>query len=436
MKYKLIAGALMVVMLFSTGCSREVIRKNNSNKVEDTSKPIVGPAEAETEEPDNGETFVEIPSTVTSQPILLGLSKGIIDVMTLEEKVGQLFMVNLEALDTSNGSYYEFRSATDQMIENLKKYHIGGVTLFSRNIETRDQTKQLIKQLQKESGIRLFISVDEEGGEVARIANNSNMNTTKFPNMEVVGATNDLDYAYKIGSTIGEEIRQLGFNVDFAPVADVKTNAYNTEIGSRSFSSDESVVSQMVIEIVKGLQEQGISATLKHFPGQGSSSLDSHQQAVNLDTDINSFRKVEFKPFQAGIKAGTDFVMVSHVSVSKISGDTTPASMCSVVMNEMLRTELGFTGIVITDAMDMKCITEHYNAGKAAVNALKAGADMILIPENFAQAYDAVLEAVKSGEISEDDIDAKLSRILITKIKRGIITEDSQIVERVYQATN
>lgn len=437
MKRRVVAIMAIVMMFCLTACDDGITRINNNQQTSEEKEENTNRQEQEAlgvgnnsqkEEDTTEEAFVEIPKAITNDAVLTGVSQDILENMTLEQKIGQLFIVNLEALDTTNGSYYEYRTITDPMIERLQKYNIGGVTLFSRNIETREQTKELNRKLQENSYIPLFISVDEEGGDVARIANNENMKTTQFPSMETVGATQDLEYANEVGTTIGEEIRQLGFNLDFAPVADVKTEDLNTEIGNRSFGSDQDLVSSMVTEVLKGLQKQGISATLKHFPGQGSTMGNSHEGAVNLDVDAEHFREVELKPFASGINAGADFVMVSHISISRITGDLTPASLCSVVCKDMLRNEMGFQGVIITDAMDMKAITDSYTSKQATVGALQAGVDVVLMPANFEEAYNGVLEAVQTGELTEEQINEKVIRILKTKIKRGIISESAQVV--------
>lgn len=365
---------------------------------------------------------------VTDSAAIDGMTEDIVKNMTLEEKIGQMFVVSMENLDTSNGNYYEFRSVTPDMEQTITQFKPGGVILFSRNIESREQTKQLISDLSAASDIPLFVTVDEEGGDVSRIASNSNMKTTSFPSMEEVGLKNDTDYAYQMGKTIGSEIKELGFNVDFAPVADVKTNESNTEIGNRSFGDDPNLVSSMVTAVVKGIQENDVSATLKHFPGHGNSSEDSHKTAVNVDNDLNRLRKVDFVPFRAGIKEGADFVMVSHISVSRVTEDTVPACMSKLMIQTILRKELGFNGIAITDAMDMGAITKYYEPDEAAVNCVEAGMDMILMSTDYQSAYQAVLDAVQDGRIDEVQIDESVKRIIRVKIKRGLILSDTNLI--------
>lgn len=341
--------------------------------------------------------------------------------MTIEEKTGQLFVVNLELLDQRNGNYYEWKKCTKAMKKAINKYHIGGVILFSRNIAGRKQTQKLINRLNESSTVPLFITVDEEGGDVARIANNGKMGTTVFPTMEEIGNTKDASYVYDMGATIGSEIKELGFNVDFAPVADVKTSELNLEIGTRSFGGEPGKVADFVAAFVKGMQEQNVSATLKHFPGQGSSSGDTHIESVNIDSSITGLRKNDFVPFEAGIDAGADFVMVSHISVSKVTETSQPASMSGLIMDTILRGELGFQGIIITDAMDMASITSNYTSAEAAYGAINGGADIVLMPLDLEMAYNEIINKINFGKISEERLDASVLRILAVKYMRGIM---------------
>ena len=344
--------------------------------------------------------------------------------MTLEQKIGQMFIVCTDSLDFDAET-----QLTGPAEETLKKYQPGGVILFSFNLKDRQQTARFIDDMQARSKIPLFIAVDEEGGNVARVAGTEGMNTTVFPPMAEVGRRGDLKEARKVGTTIGQDLSQLGFNLDFAPVADVMTNESNTEIGDRSFGSDPKLVSDMVSEVVQGLQSQGVSATLKHFPGQGDSGEDTHRGYVNLDTSIDRLRDVEFVPFEGGIRAGADLVMVSHVAVSNITQNEVPASLSSLMVKDILREELQFDNIIITDAMNMKVITKFYDPAQAAVMAVQAGNDMILMPDDFQEAYSGILEAVEEGDLSERAINDAAERIITVKIRRGIIPLDAEILQ-------
>lgn len=364
-----------------------------------------------------------------------GLVSEVLDQMTLEQKIGQLFIVSTDSLDFNAET-----KMTDKMKENIEKYQPGGVIFFSFNLTTkksadnnRKKLKRFIRKMQKYSEVPMFISVDEEGGTVARIANSDAMGTTKFPAMSEIGATGDPAQAYNVGATIGREISELGFNLDFAPVADISTNADNTEIGSRSFGGDVDLVSDMVSQEVKGLQDNGVSSTLKHFPGQGDSGDDTHKGFVNLDVTIDRLRDVEFEPFKAGISAGADVVMMSHVAVRNITQNEVPASLSSLMVTDILREEMQFDNIIITDAMNMKIITKFYDAGEAAVMAIEAGNDMILMPDDFVSAYEAVYEAVQDGTLTERQINQAVSRILTVKIRRGILPLSSSLLANIVQ---
>ena len=354
----------------------------------------------------------------------LGLAADYLKNMTLEEKVGQIFVVNLEQLDRRKGDYYEFRKFTKAMEESIEKYHVGGVILFSRNISKRKQTKALTSALASAGRTPLFISVDEEGGRVSRIAANKKMKTTLFPSAEEIGKTKDDEYAYEMGKMIGAEIKELGFNVDYAPVADVKTSELNEEIGDRSFGSDPDKVSEYVSAFIQGLHRENIGAALKHFPGQGASDGDTHKESVDIDSSIARLRKTDFVPFKAGIAADADFVMVSHISVSKVTESSAPASMSDLIMQTILRDELGFQKIIITDAFDMASIIDFYTPGEAAYNAFKAGVDIILMPEDLGAAYQEILSKVQDGTLGQERLDDAVLRILAVKIQRGIISAE------------
>lgn len=342
---------------------------------------------------------------------------NMIDNMTLEEKVGQLFIVNLE--DINDG--LDCTSFNETIGDNLKKYNIGGVIFFQKNIESRTQVSSLINNLQENSKVPLLISVDEEGGDVARIGNTLSMETTKFENMIEVGISENYDRAYEIGKTIGKEIHELGFNLDFAPVADVLTNSDNVEIGDRSFGADPNIVSKMVERYVEGLQESNVSATLKHFPGHGDTLENSHEQASYTIKTLDEMRKVELLPFKLGIEKGVDFILISHLSAPNVTGSNVPASLSPIIVNDLLRNELNYENIIITDALNMGAISLNYYPAEAATEALKAGVDILLMTPDFQGVYDEIIRSVKDNLISEERINESVKRILKVKIKREII---------------
>lgn len=332
--------------------------------------------------------------------------------MTLEERVYQLFFVNPEQI-TGSG--------TVLTPLDLSEKPVGGIICMGDNLDSVRQTREMLSKTQESAllnGIGVFFGVDEEGGRVARCA--KKLGTTAFDDMEVYGEHNDPNEAFNIGKTIGSDIRALGFNVDFAPVADVNLHP-NNELGSRIFSDDPQVVANMTAGVVRGLNSSGVSATLKHFPGLGAEDGNTHTAStIVIDRTLEQLRKEEFVPFREGIRAGADFVMVGHQQVTAF-GDGLPSDLSYTAVTEMLRGELGFGGIAITDAQRMNTISTVYDSGTAAVLSIKAGIDMILSPSDFNAAYKGVLNAVKSGEISEQRINESVTRILTVKYKMGIL---------------
>lgn len=331
-----------------------------------------------------------------------------IEVMPIEDKVAGLFLVTPESI-TGVGTAVQ---AGDGTREALSKWAVGGLVYFSKNITSAEQITEMISNTSLYSRYPLFIGVDEEGGSVSRVAE---AGLAQNPgSAQTIGRTADPAQAYAAGQAIAAYLAPLGFNLDFAPVADI-SNVENSIIGDRAYGSDSSVAASMAASMVQGLQESGVSACLKHFPGIGSSTEDTHDGLASTDRTAEQFAAEEFVAFKAGIDAGADFVMMSHLSVPALTGDNTPCTMSGAVVTDILRVQLGFDGIIITDAMDMAAITEYYEADEAAIQALKAGCDMILMPDDFEKAYNGVLEAVQSGIISEERINDSLRRIYRVK---------------------
>lgn len=336
--------------------------------------------------------------------------------MSMEDKIAGLFIVTPEAITGVDTAI----KAGDGTKEALSKYPVGGLVYFAKNIKSEDQFKEMVKATVGMAKYPLFYAVDEEGGKVARLG--GALNVEKVPPMGEIGASGDASLAYGAGSTIASYMKEYGLNLDFAPVADVLTDPDNKTIGDRSFGTDPAAVGEMAAQAVKGLQENGVSACLKHFPGLGGTQTDTHKASVSTDRTLEQLQAEEFVPFRLGIEAGADFVMVSHLSAPAVNGDDTPSSLSGVMITELLRGQLGFEGIVVTDALNMKAVTDSYSSAEAAVKALQAGADMLLMPENFEEAYQGVLEAVNSGTIPEERIDESLERIL--KVKYRSISEN------------
>lgn len=337
--------------------------------------------------------------------------------MSISDMIYQMMFVTPEAI-TNVGTVVRAGETTKNALE---KYPVGGIVYFAQNFESREQTSEMISKTQEFSKIPLFISVDEEGGRVARLGSNPAMGTTKQPPMKLIGESKDPKKAYNVGKTMGTELNELGFNVDFAPDADVIINSNNKEIGDRSFGTDPELVSQMVENVVKGLQDNGVSATLKHFPGHGSTYVDSHTGYSESDRTIDELRTNEFLPFKSGIDAGADFIMISHMTLVNATEEKVPSSISKEVITDMLINELGYKGIVITDSFSMGAITKEYTTADAAVRAVNAGVDMILMSSDLTGTHGAILAAVESGEISKERIEESVRKILLLKAKKKMI---------------
>ncbi len=350
-------------------------------------------------------------------------AEDILSSMTLEEKIFQLFMVTPEALTGFDEVYMAGEAAKDAVWERPA----GGIVYFSQNLKDEDQTREMLSKTaqygEERSGLPPFLAVDEEGGQVARISGKEGFSLAAFPDMSKIGASNDKAKAFEVGDTIGKYLADLGFDVDFAPVADVLTNQDNTVVVRRSFGSDAELVSRMVSEEVKGLKRHGVSPVLKHFPGHGGTAEDSHETKPVLHRTLEELSETEFLPFAAGIKSGADFVMAGHISVPEIDGDGRPAVFSKTLLTDVLRKQLGFEGIIITDAMNMGAVTTEYDSGEAAVSALLAGVDMILMPEDFDTAVQAVKGAVENGTLTEKRIEESVLRILTLKAEKNMERE-------------
>lgn len=336
--------------------------------------------------------------------------------MTLDEKLWQLFLVTPEAITGVNTA----TRAGDATKEALEACPVGGLCYFSANLEDTEQVQTMLQNTQSYAKTKLFLCIDEEGGSVSRAGSNENLAVTHFPSAAELGKAGDADRVQEIGATLAEELSALGFNVNFAPVADIVTNPENTEIGDRAYSTDPQIAADMVSAMVSGLEKNGMAACLKHFPGHGSTTVNSHEDRSVSARTPDELRQAEWLPFRAGIAANASFVMLSHLTNENLSA--LPASLSVEVVN-LLRQELGFTGIVITDSHRMGAITEYYGSGEAAVLALQAGADMILMPADLQTAFDGVKAAVEDGTLSEERINESILRILNVKYDLGILEE-------------
>lgn len=332
--------------------------------------------------------------------------------MTLHEKVCQMMFVTPEELTGEDGVTVA-GDATRQALEN---YPVGGIVYFAKNLESQDQVKEMIDNSQKDSSIGLFVATDEEGGVVNRLMDT--VGTTYIGSMYYYKDDGD-ETAYENAYTIANDMSALGFNLDFAPVADVWSNPDNTVIGERAYSDDYAQAAELVGNAVKGFNDGGVMCTLKHFPGHGDTAEDSHYSSAYVHRTKEEIMADEMQPFRSGIEAGAEFVMVGHLIVPDI--DEVPATLSYKIATGILRDELKFEGVAITDSFEMESIADNYSVDDAVVMSVKAGIDMILQPKDMASAVNSIEQAVADGELSEDRIDESVRRILTLKESRGLL---------------
>lgn len=332
--------------------------------------------------------------------------------MSLHEKVCQLFVVYPEAITGVSATV----SAGERTRKALEEYPVGGFLYDRKNMVSQEQLRTMLTAVQSYSKIPLILTCDEEGGRVNRLM--SSVGTTWVGPM--------LDYqdqgpdtARSNAQTIASDMSALGFNMDLAPVADVWSNPDNTVIGDRAYSDDFEEAAELVAAAVEGFHTGGVATALKHFPGHGNTSTDSHYGAVFVERTLEELRSNELVPFQAGIDAGSDAVMVGHLIVSDI--DDQPAPFSYKIVTELLREEMGFDGVVITDGLQMKAMTDQYSSAEIALRAVQAGVDLLLCPMNLEGAVDALTQAVEDGTISQARLDESVLRILTLKLETGII---------------
>ncbi|GKU28529.1 beta-N-acetylhexosaminidase [Clostridium folliculivorans] len=335
--------------------------------------------------------------------------------LTLDEKIGQLTIVGIEGTEIN-----------DNTKELIKNYHVGGVIFFKENISSRNQALALVQSLKNinGTGIPLFLGVDEEGGRVSRMP----AEYKKLPSSGTIGKKNNEDISKKVGEILGEEVSSVGFNLDFAPVLDINSNPKNPIIGDRSFGNNAELVSKLGVATMNGIQSKNIISAVKHFPGHGDTLVDSHKGLPTVNNDINRLRSFELIPFKEAIDNGADMVMVAHILLPNID-KTYPSSLSKVVISDLLRKELGFNGVIITDDMTMGAITLNYDINKAAVTSLKAGSDIVLVCHDYNKektVIESIKTAVNNKEITEQEIDEKVYRILKLKDKYKIGEEKQQ----------
>ncbi|GGO75676.1 beta-N-acetylhexosaminidase [Nonomuraea cavernae] len=341
--------------------------------------------------------------------------------MSVEEKVGQLFMPVLygTSADSVSGEN-QARYGAQTPAKVIARYHLGGVILFPANVKSTAQVVGLTNGMQRASPrVPLLIGTDQENGLVSRMS----ALMTRFPGASQIGSTQKTSMSRAVAKATGAELRAVGVNLDFAPVADVNINPRNPVIGQRAFGDDPARVAGMVSAAVKGFGDAGIAATAKHFPGHGDTNVDSHTGLPVIKHTRAEWERVDAPPFKAAIAAGVDAVMSAHIVFPKLDPSGDPATLSKPILTGLLREKLGFRGVISTDALNMEGVRKKYADGEVAVRAVLAGADLLLMPYDFPKAYHAVLAAAKSGKISRQRLDQSVTRLLTLKQARGILHE-------------
>ena len=336
----------------------------------------------------------------------------ILSQMTTEDKVAQLFIVTPEQLAFGKVKQ-AYTEADNKLVKAAERYPVAGFILFAKNLKNPEQVRVLNRALHTLTPIPPIVSIDEEGGRVARLARSENFFLPRFASMETVGKSENVENARGAGQIIGSYLSTFRFNLDFAPVVDVNTNPENIVIGDRAFGENPQLVADMAAAFLNGLHSTGVKGCIKHFPGHGDTKGDTHKDYVSVTKTWDELKSCELIPFRQNL-ANADCVMVAHVTCTEI--DTVyPASLSKKLITDKLRGELGYKGVILTDALNMGAIEKNYGSGEACVLAIEAGNDILLIPRDFYASYDAVLKAVQSGRITEERLNESVLRILQLK---------------------
>lgn len=365
---KLLFGILISILII-TGCGNENIDKNNEEEIDQVKEQL--------------------------------------NAMSLEEKIGQMLIVS-----------YRSSEADENLINILNDVKPGGFILFSENFESYEQTKKFVDDVNSTSDIPMFISVDQEGGMVQRLKQLTDQKVTVIPSMYELGLTNDEELAYDVGRVMGEELRVFDINMDFAPVLDIYSNPNNTVIGTRAFGTTSETVSKMALSFSEGLESTGIISVYKHFPGHGDTDEDSHYTLPVITKTKEELLELELIPFMEAIDEDADVIMIGHLAVPSITGDDTPASLSKEIITDLLKEELGFDGLVITDALNMAALTNDYTKKEIYINAINAGVDILLMASPSKEAVQIIKEAVVNGDITEEQINTSVEKILRLKYEK------------------
>ena len=419
-------AVLSALICIITACGRADRHNNSNNATHAENSNMVAektqkPPDSQGDRTDN-EPGTDTPQTVDGTGSSADLIVDAIDNMSLDEKIGQMFIIGFEGLKPDN-----------TLKEMICERHVGGVVLFRRNIDNPEQLLGLLNSIKAINAectgnytgngrpdVRapIFISVDEEGGSVSRMPDELAL----LPSAASIGESGDEGFAYDAGGITAVIIKSFGFNLNFAPVLDILSNPKNTVIGDRAYAQTPDIVARLGVQAMKGMSCEGVIPVVKHFPGHGDTVADSHMELPKVDHDLDRLKNFELAPFQEAVNNHADAVMVGHILMTEID-PSNPATLSETVITGMLRGMMQFDGVIITDDMTMGAIEKNYNIGDAAVKSIIAGCDIIMVCHGYGkqkEAIDAVKAAVSSGMLTEERINESVRRILELKRKYGL----------------
>jgi len=399
-----ILGIICYLLLLS-GCFQSASKESTKDESETTPQMV---------EPPKKEPVIVEPPEIIVSPI-----DEMIDQMTLAEKIGQLLVIGVDGTAFS-----------DEMDNLIRNYHVGGAIIMGRNVSTTSEMLQLItniKEANESNKIPLFMSVDEEGGRVSRLP----AGIPKLPASAKIGKQNDKTISYQAGSYLAEVLQEFGYNMNFAPVLDINNNPKNPVIGDRSLGADPELVARLGVATMRGMTDNGVISVVKHFPGHGDTVVDSHKALPKVETTLERLRNVELVPFQRAIDEGVDAVMVAHILFPALDPDY-PSSMSKAIITDLLRNDMQFDGVVITDDLTMGAIANDYTIPEAAVQSFIAGSDLLLIVngyDNQINTVNALVKAIEAGDITEQRLNESVKRILTLKEKYDVSDDVKEQVD-------
>lgn len=356
----------------------------------------------------------ELQKVEREEQVLAGKLEAYLEAMTIEEKIGQMFMIAVRKDDNDQG----VTQWNEALQKTFERYPVGGFVLFSENIQTKEQVQKLTRDLQAASKIPLFIGVDEEGGRVSRIGSQPNISEKPFLSADQLGKLKDERAVYEEAQRMGKLLHELGINMDFAPVADIFNEPSNTVIGKRSFGNSQEEVTPNVVAFAKGLKSQGIQPVVKHYPGHGNTKEDSHEGIAYIDKTLSELEKEELVPFEKAIEEKIGALMKGHLLVSEVDEDYMVS--LSAKWNKYMRERYDLSDtLIMTDALEMGAVVNKYGVGEAAVLAVRAGNDILLMPYDLQKAFEGVYKAYTDGRISEDRINESVRKILSKKVAQN-----------------